>query len=202
MNHLSRAVRGFSRRGFLIGSGATLGALAAGAAAVMRGDPAQYRSLVTLADGSVPETAVLSVKELAVLTALVDRMLPDRPPFRSAREVGVARRIDKEISFHGARLQTDTRSALFVVEHGGVLNASLSRFCALPDEEKDERLVAMASGSDIERQVVNGLRVLALFFYYADERTWPHIHYAGPLVAHRSPPHADSRILPVMRSGS
>jgi hypothetical protein len=193
----SRAMRGFSRRGFLVGSTAVLGALAAGAGLVMRGDPEQYRALVRLDDGSVPETVVLSVKELAVLTAVVDRMLPPRPPFPTARELALARRIDKELGFHGEKLQSDMKSALFVLEHDGLVHASASRFCALSPDEQDERLASMAQGNDIERQVVNGIRILALFFYYADERTWPHIHYAGPLVAERKPPLADSRVVKI-----
>jgi hypothetical protein len=121
-------------------------------------------------------------------------MLPDRAPFPTAREVGVALRIDKELSFHGAKLVDDTRAALFVVEHGGVLHAGVRPFTELSVEEQDARLIAMAEGNDIERQVVNGLRILALFFFYADERTWKHIGYDGPLIAERTAPLADSRV--------
>lgn len=179
-----------SRRGFLVGSAATLGALAAGAGVMMTGSGDTYRRIV--GDGVAP--FVLSMKELAVLTALVDRMLPDRAGWPTAREVAVARRIDKELSFHGAKLTSDTRAAMFVVEHGGVLHGGMRPFTELNAEEQDARLVAMSEGNDIERQVVNGMRILALFFFYADERTWKHIGYDGPLIPERKAPLADSRI--------
>jgi hypothetical protein len=197
---VQRAFRAFSRRGFLVGSAATLGALGAGAALVMRGDPDQYRDIVREPDGSIPDPVVLAVKELAVLTAVCDRLLPAEPGFPSAKELGIARRIDKELSFLRAKIKSDVQSALFVVEHGGIVHASPSRFCALNDEQRDERLVQMATGTEIERQVVAGLRILALFFYYADDRVWQQIGYAGPLVAHRSPPLSDSRIV-TLRKG-
>lgn len=184
--------RGFSRRGFLFGSAAVLGALAAGAAVIMRRSDPEYQAIL----GPAVTPLLLSVKELAVLTVLVDRLLPDRPPFPTAREVGVARRIDKELTFHGDKLASDTRAGLFVLEHGGVLHGGPRPFTSLAVDEQDARLVAMSQGSDIERQIVNGLRILALFFYYADERTWRHIGYDGPLIpeSQRTPPLADSRV--------
>ncbi len=148
---------------------------------------AEYERIVTAAFGAAARPVALSVKELAVLTSLVDRLLPDRPPFPTAREVGVALRIDRELSFHGAKLTSDTSAALFLLEHGGVLHGGVRPFTELSTEAQDERLIAMAGGNDIERQVVNGLRILALFFFYADERTWKHIGYDGPLVAERTP---------------
>ena len=60
----------------MIGSASALAALGAGAALVMRGDPAAYRELVREADGSLPAPVRLSIKELAVLTALCDRLVP------------------------------------------------------------------------------------------------------------------------------
>ena len=185
------AARSLTRRGFLVASTATLSALSAGCAAVMRVDSDAYRAY------ALTPGVVLSQKELAVLTALCDRMVPDHPPMPSVRDVGVAASIDRELAFHGEKLTSDVQAALFVLEHDGIAHLSTSRFTALTDDAKDERLVAMAQGNEIERQVVTGLRILVLFFYYADERTWPHIHYEGPLVPKRSPPLADSRVLKI-----
>lgn len=195
------ALRAFSRRGFLIGSAGALGALAAGAALWMRGDPAAYRELVREADGTLPTPSVLSLKELAVLTALCDRLAPATPGFPPARELGIARRIDRELVFLRGKMRDDVKSALFVFEHGGLVHGSVSRFCALDDEARDQRLLQMWHGGALERSCVAGMRILTLFFYYADERSWPGIGYAGPLVGHRSPPAADSSTLALVAPG-
>ncbi|MCC7108759.1 MAG: hypothetical protein IT382_05695 [Deltaproteobacteria bacterium] len=194
------ALRAFSRRGFLVGSAGALGALAAGAALWMRGDPAAYRELVREPDGSLPTPSMLSLKELAVLTALCDRLAPATPGFPSARELGIARRIDRELVFLRGKMHDDVKGALFVFEHGGLAHGSVSRFCALDDEGRDGRLLQMWHGGALERSCVAGMRILTLFFYYADEASWPGIGYAGPLVGHRSPPAADSSKLALAQS--
>ncbi len=196
----ARSLAAFSRRGFLVGSASALAALGAGAALVMRGDPAAYRALVADADGTVPTPARLTVKELAVLTALCDRLAPAAAGLPSARELGVARRIDRELVFLRGKLTDDVKGALFVVEHGGLAHGHASRFCALDEGGRDERLAEMWSGGALERSCVGGMRILALFFTYVDERTWPGIGYAGPLVGHRSPPAADSSSVALTRA--
>ncbi|MBI1949538.1 MAG: hypothetical protein HYS27_27880 [Deltaproteobacteria bacterium] len=196
----TRALRAFSRRGFLLGTAGALAALGAGAALVMRGDPEAYRALIREPDGTVPAPTRLSVKELAVLTALCDRLVPSTAGFPSARELGIARRIDRELMFLRDKLTDDVKGALFVFEHGGIVHGSASRFCALDDAGRDQRLVEMWGGGALERSCVAGMRILALFFTYADDRTWRHIGYAGPLVGHRSPPAADSSALATARS--
>lgn len=185
----------------MIGSASALAALGAGAALVMRGDPAAYRELVREADGSLPAPVRLSIKELAVLTALCDRLVPAGGSLPSARELGVARRIDRELGFLRDKITSDVRGALFVIEHGGLVHGTLSRFSALDDAGRDARLAAMWGGGALERSCVAGMRILALFFTYVDERTWQHIGYTGPLVGHRSLPAADSSALALTRAG-
>ncbi|MCC7069953.1 MAG: hypothetical protein IT383_01440 [Deltaproteobacteria bacterium] len=195
-----RSLAAFSRRGFLIGSASALAALGAGVALVMRGDPAAYRELVRLPDGTLPTPVRLSIKELAVLSALCDRLVPAGNGLPSAKELGIARRVDRELAFLRDKMSDDVRGALFLIEHGGVAHGSASRFCALDDPGKDARLAAMWGGGALERSCVAGMRILALFFTYVDDRTWPRIGYSGPLVGHRSTPAADSSVLALTRS--
>jgi hypothetical protein len=180
-----------TRRRLLVVGGATAAALATGSALLMRGGgDAHYRSL--LRPGARPVT--LTEKELAVLTVLCDAVVPELDPSRpGAGTLRVAERIDKELSFHHAALQADFAQALFFIEHGGVLRGSTTRFTRLTPGEREARLEAMAVGSDLERQVFNGLRFVALFYAYCDERAWPSIHYAGPPFP-RTAPEADSRV--------
>ncbi len=185
-----------SRRGFLR-LGLLSGAVIAGGAWVMRRSDARYARLVP------PDyrRAVLSEKELAVLLALCDRVIAPTPGAPTARQARIAERIDRELSFHQGKLQRDIEAALFVVEHGGVVHGSLARFTTLPPEEQDARLAAMATGRAVERQVFSNLRLVSLYFYYCDERTWPGIHYDGPKVTIPAPPEADSRVAPRSMNG-
>jgi hypothetical protein len=180
-----------TRRRFLRISGATAAALAGGGALLMRGGgDAHYSSL---APGAAPR--VFSVKELGVLAAFCDRACPQPGGLHPGpRLLRIAERIDKELTFHTAKLRADLKAALLVLEHGGLLHLSTTRFTRLSPDEQDAHLERMAvQGAEVERQVVSNLKLLALFFYYCDERTWKAMHYDGPLVA-RKAPEADSRV--------
>jgi hypothetical protein len=125
-----------------------------------------------------------------VLTALCDRFIPVASP--GPRAVKVAERIDLELSFHHPQLIRDFKSALLLVEHGGVLHGSATRFTRLAAEEQDARLLAMAvDGIEVERMAASQLKLISVFFYYCDERTWKDIHYDGPMAQRKAPP-ADS----------
>lgn len=175
-----------TRRRLLEVSLVTAGALGAGSALLMRGGGDEhYRSLVP--PGAAPR--VLSEKELAVLRVFCDRVIAARAP--SAVEARVAERIDRELQFHTARMKSDLKAALLLVEHGGPLHGRTTRFTRLTAAEQDAHLTRMALGLSVERQAFAGLRLMAIFFYYCDERTWPGIHYAGPMATRKRPP-ADS----------
>jgi hypothetical protein len=177
-----------NRRGFLKLGGATALLVAGGSALTMWRAGVRYQRL--LPPGARPQ--VLSEKELAVVCALCDRIFPDATP--SARDVRVAERIDRELSFAGARLQRDVKNAIFLVEHGSWARLS-SRFTAMEPAAQDAYLERMATAPGLSRQAFAGLREMAVFFYYVDERTWPSIQYPGPLVTIPSPPEADSALI-------
>ena len=180
-----------TRRRLLQLSGVGALALAGGSWLAMRGSGEHYRRLL---GGARP--VVLSKKELAVLFAVVDRLLPAEPGWLSARDARLAERIDRELSFHTRKFQGDLKAALLLVEHGGLARGRLTRFSKLSPEEQDGRLRRMAEGVELERQALSAIKVLATFFYHCDVRTWPAIHYEGPLVQIASPPEADSRVAP------
>jgi hypothetical protein len=178
-----------NRRGFLKLTGGAALLLAGGSALTMWRAGARYRRL--LPPGAAP--SVLTEKELAILCAVCDRLLPGGAP--TAREARVAERIDRELTFHGPKLQADVKHAILLVEHGGWAHLSPARFTARDDEAQDAYLTKMQQGSSLERQAFSGLRELAMFFYYCDERAWPRIHYPGPLVSMPSKPEADSALV-------
>lgn len=181
-----------TRRRLLQLSGLAGLALAGGAALFMWGGSERYRRLLP----ARAKRWVLSEKELAVLFVLLDRLFPEEPGWPSPREVRLAERIDKELSFHPPQMQRDVKAGLLLVEHGELLRFSGTPFTRLPPAEQYARLDRMALGTSLERQAFSGLKLMAHFFYYCDEGTWTSIHYEGPLVQVASPPEADSRLVP------
>lgn len=180
----------FSRRRFLKLGGVAGAALAGGAWLFMRGGGDEwYRSL--LPAGAKP--TVLSEKELAVLTAFCDAVLPAKDEQHPGpRDARIAERIDLELGFHHAKMVADFKAALFLLEHAGALHLSATRFTRLARDDQERRLESMATrGNELERMVVSQLKLLAVFFYYCDPRTWKAIHYEGPFAAKKAPP-ADS----------
>jgi hypothetical protein len=178
-----------NRRGFLKLSGVAALVLAGGSVLAMRRAGARYRAM--LPPGAAP--SVLTEKELAVLCAVCDRLLPGGSP--TAREARVAERIDRELAFHGPRLQSDVKLAILLVEHGGWTRLSPTRFTARDPDAQDAWLEHMQNSDGLMAQAFAGLREIAMFFYYCDERAWPRIHYEGPLVSMPSKPEADSALV-------
>ena len=56
----------------------------------------------------------------------------------------------------------------------------------------DEQIRRYVEGLDFERQIFGALKLLAMFFFYSDDRTWKGIGYSGPMGTIRKFPPADS----------
>ena len=143
------------------------------------------------------DPVIFSDKAFGILCVLCDRVLPAKdladPTRPDAREARIAERIDKELTFHTPRMRRDVELALLYLEHGSVLHAGATRFTRMSPEGQDALLQKMLDGLQFERQAINALKLLALFFYYADDRTWNGIHYAGPQGIARKLPPANSK---------
>lgn len=181
-----------SRRRFLQFGGVGGALLASGAGLVLRGGgSAHYRSLHP--SGLTPQN--LSDKAFGVLCVFCDRVLPAKDPADpgrpDAREGRIAERIDRELAFHTPKIQRDVELALQFLEHGGLLHLSTTRFTQLGPPQQDALLQKLAEGIEVERQVFASIKMLAVFFFYADDRSWKGIGYEGPQVARKRPP-ADS----------
>ncbi|MEW5851392.1 MAG: gluconate 2-dehydrogenase subunit 3 family protein [Myxococcota bacterium] len=178
------------RRGFLKVSAVTGSVLAAGSSLLMSGCSDHYDAMIP--SGLTPQT--LSGKEFAILCTLVNHLIPDEPGHPTVRDTRVAQRIDRELAFHQGKMIDDFKAALLLVEHGGVAHGTFTRFSRMTSEEQEQRLAQMVeSALEVERQAFASIRLMAVFFHYTDERTWPHIHYAGPLIPVPNPPPADNR---------
>ena len=184
-SHESRApVTILDRRGFLKLSATAALAVSTASALTMSGCSRADHELI----GDYRPLA-LTPREFAILGAYCARMVPAKAGTPTAAETAIARRIDKELTFHdGSTLVDDVRNALFLIEHLTFASGYLRRFTRLAATAQDAYLTAMArSDLSFKRDPVNGLRFIALFFYYTDERTWPQIGYAGPPAARKLP---------------
>ena len=172
------------RRGFLKLSASAALALSAASALTMSGCSPADRELI----GNYQPLA-LTPHEFATLTAYCARMVPVKAGTPTAADTALARRIDKELTFHeGTTLHGDVKHSLVLIEYLTFAGGYFGRFTRLSPIKQDTYLMAMArSELSLKRDPVNGLRFLALFFYYTDERTWPSIGYAGPPAARKLP---------------
>ena len=107
------------------------------------------------------------------LGALFEVMLPDA----TAAE-RLADGVDTFLLGEDPLLAADLRMALVTLEHGGLV-----RFSRLSPEARTRRLQAWeTSPVGVKRQIVQALRKVTMFTFYADPASWEAIGYEGPWV--------------------
>jgi hypothetical protein len=177
-----------TRRGFLKASAVTTTALIGGGSLAGCVSETSYRAIV---GEERPEA--LSIRELAILMKVADRVIAPAPGAPTAAEARTARRIDRELAYSDGILTDDVRAALAVVEYGPLLDLRGRRFTRLSTAEQHAYLRSCAASSwTLRRNAVSGLRFLCVFLYYTDDRTWPSIGYGGPMVERKIPEAANA----------
>ncbi|MDP3936857.1 MAG: hypothetical protein Q8R92_01830 [Deltaproteobacteria bacterium] len=161
-----------TRRGFLKRTAATSAFLLAvrlGAA------PSPARAAVH------PRAKHLDVDSHATLEALCDQLITPAPGAPTASGARTALRIDHEVGLQGPLFARDIRDALTVVAYSGILEGKLGAFTKLGPEAQEAVLRGMmGSRFSWRRTSFQGLKQIILFYYYADDRTWPSTGYNGP----------------------
>jgi len=172
------------RRSFLKLSATAALAVSAASTVTMSGCSPTDRALI----GDY-EPLALTAREFAVLSAYCACVVPSTAGAPTAAETAIARRIDKELTFHeDSALLDDVKGALFLIEHLTFASGYFGRFSRLPAAAQEAYLAAMSrSDLSFKRDPVNGLRFMTLFFYYTDERTWSQIGYGGPPAKRKLP---------------
>lgn len=156
-----------------------------------------YASL--LDPGDVP--VALSVKELAVVRALVDAFFPAEDGFPSGIELGVHQRVDEELWAAPEFTRNGLKSGLALLEHLPPLYGHAHRFTALPREARLAVFEAMLrSRSETIRQVAVALKQATHLFYYGHEKVWPRIHYDGVFVPVPRPPESSLAYASILKS--
>jgi hypothetical protein len=137
--------------------------------------------------GDVP--VALSVKELAVIRAVVDAFFPAEDGFPSGVELGVHQRVDEELWSAPALTRSGFKSGLALLEHLPPIYGHAHRFTALPREARLAVFEAMLrSERETIRQIAVALKQATHLFYYGHEKVWPLIHYDGVFVSVPRPP--------------
>ncbi|MBI4517912.1 MAG: hypothetical protein HY699_19065 [Deltaproteobacteria bacterium] len=172
------------RRGFLRLSAATTLALSTAGAIAMSGCSAAELEL--LADY---RPMALTLREFAILSAFCATAVSAKPGTPTAADTAIAKRVDKELTFHpDSAVLADVKNALLLIEYLPLASGYWRRFSRLAPAARETFLVAMSrSDISIRRDPVNGLRFMAQFFHYTDERTWRQIGYAGPTMDRKLP---------------
>lgn len=170
----------FTRRRVAFGLGGAL-VLACG------GGLARLGSGYALGEGDVP--IGLTRKQLAIVRAVVDTLLPADGDLPAGTAVGVHQRIDEEVWAADDGLRSDLRAAITLVEHVPPVFGFLGRFTTLDPEERLRCFTALlrARPGPLVAAAV-ALRQMCTLFYYCAPETWPAIGYDGPWVATPRPP--------------
>jgi len=168
-----------SRRGFLkLGLFASAAAVALATIQKFGPAPGRYENLL-----GAERPRLLSRKAFATLTLFTMDVVGAAPDAVTVQQTRTAARIDLELSIVGGKLAADIRAALALLEHGPLLNGELARYSTLPAAQRTAYLRRLQTGGNVTlRSVYNGLRFLAIFFYYSDDNTWPRLGYRGPWV--------------------
>jgi hypothetical protein len=169
-----------SRRTALFGLGGTL-ALACG------GGLARLRTGYALAPG---DAAIgLSVKQLAVVRAVVEALLPLDGDLPAGVTVGVHQRIDEEVWAMPDELRSDVRAAVELIEILPLVWGFGGRFSRLSAGDREAAFSRMSTSSlGPVTQAANALKQMSALYYYAADATWPAIGYDGPWVKTPKPP--------------
>jgi hypothetical protein len=127
---------------------------------------------------------VLSPKEYVVLAAVARRICAaDAPGPPTADDAGVALFVDGYLARLDEGLRADVKALLQLVEHGGFFRLRAARFTKMAPDEQDAMLADWeASRLAVRRQGFQALKTMCLLGYWRDERTWPMLGYAGPMV--------------------
>lgn len=166
------------RRGFLklgVASGAVFAAAGAGLAWWSVG----YAELL----GPEERPISLTAKELAIVKALVNALLPADGDLPSGVSLGIPQRVDEELWAADPAARSEIAWGLQLLEHLPRLYGLRGRLTELsPDGARDYLARVLAGPRESLRQVVLAMRQLLHLLYYAHRATWVAIGYGGPFV--------------------
>lgn len=150
-----------------------------------------FRGGYSVPPGDVP--VALTVKELAIVRAIVEALHPADGDLPSGLSIGVHLRIDEEVWSANDHARADLKAAIGVLEHVPLLFGWGGRLTHLPPADRVAFLVeVMATGPGPIGRAATAIKQLCSLFYYSHPATWAAIGYDGPWVP-ESPPDSSVR---------
>ena len=131
----------------------------------------------------------LSRKELAIVRAIVEALLPADGDLPDGLSLGVHQRIDEEVWSAGDVLRGDLKSAIVALEHLPPLFGWPHRLTRLAPADRLAFLErALRASPTPVVQAATALKQMCALFYWGRPETWGAIGYDGPWVPQRLPP--------------
>jgi hypothetical protein len=126
----------------------------------------------------------LAPEEAAVLLAVADRLVPERPGFPRPRELGLAAKMDAVVGMAHPSAREELRRLVRLFESAAVglaLDGQPRLFTGSSPAQQDRRLAAWArSRVALRRTGYRALKRLVYASYYASPGTWAAVGYPGP----------------------
>ncbi len=131
-----------------------------------------------------PSLNALSSEGYQILSAASETLIPSGGAFPvGARDIDLAARIDRYLSPEDPDLLAGLQGALLFVEHKAPeLIGKQERFTELDAAAREQTLLAMQHAGGVPLTIFAAVRNLSTFYFYTDQRVWPHIGYDGTLV--------------------
>ncbi len=143
----------------------------------------------------------LSVKQLAVVRAVVEALLPATQDLPSGVELGVHQRIDEELWAAPDEVRADLALALELIEHLPPVHGFSGRLTRLSVAQREAFLLGcLRSELTPVVQAVVALKQMSHLFYYCEDHTWSAIGYDGPWVQQPRPPASAVRYAELLAS--
>lgn len=124
-----------------------------------------------------------SAKEFHILQTAMDTVLPKRGAEElSVAEAGSAEHFDALVVGAPSEVVDALKQLLLLVEHGTILDGKLTRFTSLERADREAYLRGwMRSDRAFFKQAFVAIRKISIASYYANDETWKHIKYDGPM---------------------
>ena len=136
----------------------------------------------------------LSEKEMVVVRAIVESLLPGDETLPAGLEIGVHQRIDEEVWAAPPAVSKDLKAALQLLEHSPPGVGAWGRLSALsPDKRAATFEKFLTAKVDVVAQAATVFRQLSFLFYFGHPRVWPALGYDGPWVKTEKPPASSLR---------
>ena len=133
------------------------------------------------------DLVVFSIRELAILAAVAEAIVPANGTFPSALEIGVPEAIDQLLNKAHPAVPEEIRLLLHLLENAAVntiLHLSPTPFSKMPLEQRSKILAGWATSPlALQRKGYKALNGLCQSAYYAQSQVHSQLGYDGP------PPH-------------